>query len=309
MDKGKIELRVGILSITGVVLLVLGTMWGKDVSIASKYREYYFAFENSAGLRPGDPATVNGVKKGIVEAVELDAGTVLIKVSLDEHVRLFSDVRARIGVVDLMGGHSLDISQGSSGVPASGGARENPLPGAEAVSIGQMFAEAYAMKSKVDTLLETLQHSTDELSAFMDPRKFRAPIHKSIEEMAAVSSELRDLLQTTKPVMQRTLTTLDRTATEFNTLLMGNKDDLQQDMEAFTRITAKLDTFTTVIKDIALLMQRRDGTFARLIYDDEIYTRLQSAVNGVDSLTIELRTNLGRYLNGVDIKLLNLIDF
>ncbi|MFQ5632633.1 MAG: MlaD family protein [bacterium] len=309
MDKKNLELSVGITSIIGIVLLILGSLWGKDIGFTSKHRKLVFSFENSGGLRPGDPVAVNGVKKGRVDEIVLRQNQVLVSVLLDENVALNSDAKAKIAMVDLMGGNKLEISPGTSGNPLAKGTLEDPITGARVVSLGEMFVEAFKLKPKVDTLLISLQGVVDEMALLIAKDKMRNPLHQSLANLSNISDEMRNLLSETKPKLQKTLDHVQQSSKNMDTLFSYNQESFQNSIERFASITAKLDTMTTAMNDIMAVLLAREGTVAKLIYEDEVYNRLQHTVNGVDSLTIELRKNLGKYLKGVDIKLLNLIDF
>ena len=309
MEKSKLELSVGITSIIGIVILVLGSLWGKDVGFASRQQQVVFSFANSGGLRPGDPVTVNGVKKGRVEEIVLRQNEVLVTARLEEDVQLFEDIDAKIAMLDLMGGNKLEISPGISNRPLQNGTPVRPVIGSEVVGIGEMFAEAYRLKPKVDTLLISMQMTMDELGLLLASDKLRTPLHNSLQDMASLSNELRSLLTETKPKLKNTLEQVQSASATMNALLSENQHAMQSSMTGLARVTAKMDTITTALQDIMAVMTAREGTVGKLIYEDEVYQRLQHTVNGVDSLTIELRKSLGKYLNGVDIKLLNLIDF
>lgn len=309
MDKTKFELSVGITAITGIIILILGSLWGKDVSFASKHSELVFAFANSGGLRAGDPVTVNGVKKGRVTEIVLRQHQVLVTVLLEEDVVLNSDAEAKIVMVDLMGGQKLEIFPGTSDQPLAKGALAEPIPGSEVISIGEMFAEALSLKPKVDTLLISMQNAVDEMALLLDKDKLRLPLHRSLDNFSNISHELSQLLSETKPQLTSSLEHVQKASKNMDRLISENQESLQKSMASFSTIIAKMDTITTALKNVMLMLDSREGTVARLIYDDDVYNRLQHTVNGVDSLTIELRRSLGKYLNGVDIKLINLIDF
>lgn len=309
MEKSKLELSVGITTIIGITILILGSLWGKDVSFTSKPNELVFVFANSGGLRVGDPVTVNGVKKGRINEIVLRQHLVLVTALLDEDVALKSDADAKIAMVDLMGGHKLEIFPGTSDQPLVKGSHADPIPGSEVISIGEMFAEALSLKPKVDTLLISMQNTVDEMALLMDKDKLRLPLHRSLDNLSNISHELSQLFSDTKPQLISSLKHVQSASQNMDQLISENQESLQKSMASFSTITAKMDTITTALKNVMLVLDSREGTVAKLIYEDDVYNRLQHTVNGVDSLTIELRKSLGKYLNGVDIKLLNLIDF
>lgn len=309
MDKTKLELSVGITSIIGILLLILGSLWGKDVGFAARQRQLVFEFRDSGGLRPGDPVTVNGVKKGQVLDVALEGTRVLVTAGIAPDAVLYADLQARVGMVDLMGAHKLALFPGTSGRPLAAGTRDAPIPGTGVAGIGEMLADAYSLKPRVDTLLVSLQLAVDELRLLLDRDNVRRPLYRSLEELVILTGELRELLQQTRPQMQQSFAHLARFSQTLDRFWNENDMALQTNVRRITRITAQLDTISSALQLIAEKFDRREGTLARLVYEDEIYERLLRSVSGVDSLTLDLRKNLGKYLGGAEIRLINLIDF
>jgi len=82
-------------------------------------------FGEAGGIQAGAKVTVSGVKVGSVASVTIDPKTFLaiIKVSIDDSVKLPSDSTAKITSDGLLGGNHIAI--------APGGAEDNLKPGGE----------------------------------------------------------------------------------------------------------------------------------------------------------------------------------
>ena len=177
------------------------------------------------------------------------------------------------------------------------------------MSLGEMFAEAYSLKPKVDSLLSSLQTALDEILLVLDREKLQEPLHRSVANLAQTSTELREVLTDAKPKLTGTLDQVASLSRDMQELVRENRAAVRDNLAALARITAQLDTVANAMSGVAVQLENRQGTLAHLLYEDDLYKRLQASVSGVDSLTIELRQQLGKYLGGADIKLLNLIDF
>lgn len=308
-DRKNLELRVGGAGILAILILVLGSMWGKDITLARRYRQVSFLFENSGGLRPGDPATVNGVKKGRVELVTLRGKEVVVTASLDNDVQLFADATARISMLDFMGGHKLEILPGKSSTEIALNQLTEPIQGMTVVGMGEMLAEAVNMKTKVDTVLTSLQETARSLSKFTGDERMQRNIRQGITNLSDASESLRRLLDQNERQLTESAEALHAASTTVNKLIQNRAAGLDSTLQTIGMIVARLDTFSRSLQTISEKFDRREGTLAQLIYNDETYDKLQQTMNAVDSLAIDLRRNLGKYLSEKDIKLINLIDF
>lgn len=302
MKKSNTELRVGLTALLAVLILVFGTMWAKDIRFATRHNTLTFAFHNSGGLRPGDPVMINGVRKGRVLDISLDGRDVLVKASISEDVVLFEDMQARITMQDLMGGQKLEIQPGSSDQRMSLEKVAQPLRGADVVTVSEMFSQVYSYKPKLDSLFASLQSSVSELNLILQKENLRDPLHKSLAHAASLSRSLDQLMAANKPQIEASVANLHEASSALKSLLVDNQADLNHSMQTMSTVAARLDSFSTVLSGVATALDRREGTVARLLYEDEMYIRLTRTVSGLDSLTTDLRRNLGRYLSGAELK-------
>ncbi|RMF61166.1 MAG: MCE family protein, partial [Calditrichaeota bacterium] len=271
MESRSLELKVGLVAITGILILVLATIWGKNVRIGAGYRTLQVVFTNSGGLRPGDPVTVNGVKKGRIEAVELHGNRVLVTARLAPDVQLYSDARCRIAMVDLMGANKLEIYPGDSGVALDLDDHPAPLIGSEVASIDQMMSELLLLKERVDTLLVELQESVNTLSLLLDEEKTVEPIHRTLHNLEASSRGWQALLQEQAPVLRASLQNLQEISAELHSLLQAHGPDVRRSLAQVPDLVQRLDRFSRTLEKVSEQVENRRGTLGKLVYDDSTY--------------------------------------
>ena len=77
------EVKTAIIVIAGIAAFFVGFNFLKSKSIFKKTNIYYAYFPHSGGLKTGTQITVNGVKVGSVEAVDLEEKTARIKITME----------------------------------------------------------------------------------------------------------------------------------------------------------------------------------------------------------------------------------
>ena len=309
MENKATEFKVGLISIVGILILVLGIMWGKDVRVGTSYQRLQCIFTNSGGLRPGDPVTVNGVKKGRVESVKLQGNRVLVTALLSPDVVLYTDAKCRIAMVDLMGANKLEIYPGDSGVQLDLSDHPAPLTGTDVISIEQMMADLVELKNKVEHLLNQAQTSIAALNRIMDEQNTIQPLQSSIRHLSGAAQKVHALIEEEDVTLRKAFANLQQSSQMFYQLMETHSNDLETTLKELPILMKRLNAFSQTLEELSQKMNNREGSLAKFLYDDSTYIRTQRVLMRWDSLTTDLKHQLGTFLQGTDIKLFNLIDF
>jgi phospholipid/cholesterol/gamma-HCH transport system substrate-binding protein len=107
--------------IVGTFVLV-AAIWffvssAKNAKLTAKAHRYHVIakFDNSDGISPGSDVKISGVNVGIVEDQSLDQQTfrAVLKMAIDDSVKLSSDSSAKISSEGLLGSKFLSLQPGS----------------------------------------------------------------------------------------------------------------------------------------------------------------------------------------------------
>lgn len=303
------ELQVGVTVIVGILILVLGIIWGKNYNLASDQYHLKFSFPNTGCLRTNDLVSVNGVRKGSVAGIALEKGQAIIEIALSRDVELYSDYRATIAPIEMMGGKKIEIMPGGKGERLFAENLTAPLPGTSSggmsealVGVTELAIEVLHLTKRVDTTLTLVHRMLDESTV-------RRPLVASLADLQATTSVLRELVLNNDRVIRRTLSNVDEASGQLREIVTQRRTDLDSTLITFHRTMQRLDHFTATLNDITTQINRREGNLGKLLYDDEIATHLRSTLVNVDSTTAELRTKLGKFLSGSNFSLINVLSF
>lgn len=85
-----------------VVLLTI--FWAKGFTVGLSEQEYVVYFSKVSGINEGDMVSVNGVRKGKIDKIELAGDSVKISFSIDKTIKLRKDYEIYVAATELTGG-------------------------------------------------------------------------------------------------------------------------------------------------------------------------------------------------------------
>jgi len=122
MEKAKLELVVGLFVLIGIVCLgYLAIKLGKLEMIGGDVYEVEAQFNSASGLKPGSTIEIAGVEVGRVRGITLNQDRAMVKLAVNNTVKLYSDTIASIKTRGIIGEKFLALSPGGGGDPLKPG--------------------------------------------------------------------------------------------------------------------------------------------------------------------------------------------
>ncbi|CAL1517376.1 MlaD family protein [Chitinophaga sp. MM2321] len=305
------ETKVGILTVLGITLLVLGFNLLKGKSLFSHNKTIYAVYKQVNGLQPSNAVQVNGLIVGNVSKLDVmdkDASRILVTLTITKKIEIPRNSVARISS-DLLGTKTVQMDLGNAGEYLQSGdtiyaavdgsitdalkEQLNPFMKKLEGTLVNIDSVLMAVSSILDTtakdnLQETMRnlnttmlnfrHSSASLSGMLDPDK--GNIQATFNNLAAVTGNLKDNNAKISGI-------LDNAKTASDALANGNIDKtLHQLQETATNLNA------TIAK-----LNNTDGTAGLLLNDKKVYNNLQYSLNNLNKLLEDLRINPKRYVH------------
>jgi phospholipid/cholesterol/gamma-HCH transport system substrate-binding protein len=107
------ETKVGVLTVLGITLLVLGFNLLKGKSLFSHNKTIYAVYQQVNGLQPANAVQVNGLVVGNVanlEVMDKDASRILVAITITKKIEIPRNSVARISS-DLLGTKTVQLDQ------------------------------------------------------------------------------------------------------------------------------------------------------------------------------------------------------
>ena len=293
MDGKSLEFKVGLTIFLAAAILVFGIMWFQGFEMNRKTFVLYAVFPMVGGIDKGDEVSINGVEKGEVRRVELRGRKVLVKMKIDEDVRVPEDSRATLQTIGVMGERIVTIVLGES---------ENYLgPGATIQgTYDPGISEALAYMGH---LMEDLRSLTGNIREIADALTEGGNLKMTVENLASITEELRSTISETTPELKAGVSSFRSSAAKVDGLLernAGRLDTIIVTLEGVSRelpeLFDKIGNVADALARIAKRLESDDSTLGALVQDRELMNKLEQAITNLDVLIMDIQANPKKYL-------------
>lgn len=116
MEKTKLEMVVGVFVLIGLLCLAyLSVKLGKLELIGGGVYEVEAQFNSASGLKPGSAIEIAGVEVGRVRGITLNQDRAMVKLAVNDSIKLYTDTIASIKTRGIIGEKFLALSPGGGG--------------------------------------------------------------------------------------------------------------------------------------------------------------------------------------------------
>lgn len=300
------ETKVGILTITALVLLILGFNFLKGKDVFDKSRKIYMVFNDLGGLAKSNEVKINGYVIGKVydlKAKDKDLSGIVATINLSENVNIPRDSKGFISS-PLIGSSFIVIDKGSSTDYLKDGDTLNTRIDASLLD---------DVKAQMNPTLTSVREGIDSLKLLLSnvnklfTNDARANLQQTLANLSAASGNLSRLMDADNGALSRSLNNLSSITGN----LKNNNDSINaiiSNAKTATQKLAKLelqpviDTLTQAVgqlKSVIAKIDSKDGTLGALINDKQLYNQLTTTVLSAEILLDDLRVHPKRYTGNI----------
>ncbi len=306
------EIRIGAFGIITVALFVIGVNFIKGKDIFHRHRTFYAVYGSISGIQDAAPVTLNGLEIGKVTGLQFLSDTssnIILELTIYKSVFIPSNSIARISSIDFLGTKNIEVILGDDKKPAIDG---DTLSGGIQMSLTEEVNKQVApIKEKAENLLSSLDTMVTVLQMVFN-------------------SETRKNIEASFLSIRTTLTTLESTSYNLDTLVYGQRKRLERimfniesitenfrkndenisnvlknfsaisDSLAKANIAGTLNNVNTVLVHVADITEKIDkgqGSLGLLLNDQKLYNNLNSSAEQLDKLIEDMKLNPYRYVN------------
>ena len=295
MKYGK-EFKIGLVSLVILVSFIWVLNFIKGYNFFNPNNYYYAIYPTSGGLQTGRPVKINGVRVGIVSAIEfssesLNSVTVKFEVDKDYHFSknsiaeiaqgegLMSDVEMKIvllpGEVMAERGDTLNSRIAGGMTDAIFGAI-NPIKEQLTVTLSTMDSVLKDIHSVLnDSTRENLSRSIASLSV-------------TLKNMEGVTAHTESLLKENKAHLSTIALNTASSLEKLNSVL---------DTASLSRTLKDLENTMAQLNAISSKIASGEGTIGGMIYDENLYQNLSNATSSLGVLIEDIKENPKKYIN------------
>lgn len=190
-NQRKTEIKVGVTVILALVIFFWILGWAKNFILTTKEKTIKIRFDNVAGLEIGDFVTVNEVRKGNVQDIEVQNNEVIVTVSVNNNTDLRRDAVFGVAMLDMMGGKKVDIKPGSLPEPLDFNKIQN---GSFYSDIPAVMSFVGSMQDDLITTLKQVKVSLNSLNNYLTDKNLNNNIKSSVENVSLLTEKLNILI-------------------------------------------------------------------------------------------------------------------
>jgi phospholipid/cholesterol/gamma-HCH transport system substrate-binding protein len=292
--KGRgLEIRVGAVVLLAAAVLVVGTMWFQRFAVAEKRYSFFVRFSDVGGLIAGDPIFVNGVERGKVKKIDLLAKVVVVEMAVRQGVAVPNDSQVSLQAVGIMGERNVTIVRGDSPQAIAEG---DTIDGQLLMGLGEVMGRTGDIIDEVDAAIENLRDVTEALNA-------DGKLKDGIADFAATGKSARQMTEENRVRINRTLDNLDHSTAQLTKLLDTHYADIDSSLTAFGQAGREVQNTVTHLteisdnlKQISTNLKDGKGSAGRLLTDQTLVLRMESATAALDTLLKDMKAHPNKYV-------------
>lgn len=308
------ELKVGLAVIAAIVVFIFGFRFFQNLPLFGSAYELETSFANAQGLTQGNPVHINGVQVGEVKDLRLapEEGAVYVRFGIDSRYTVPEGSRTSVTGFSALSTVQLAINLGPQGNPPveAGGF----VPSTQTAS-GEMMSmisdRGPTLLSRADTALvaaSSALQSADRLlsNPESDLQQTLAALRGTAASLNAVLAQEEQRIRAT--IRNFSAASEDLSAFTDSTLTPAASDSLRRAIAQLTRTLdgldrnmAALESTTARLDAIVTKVDRGEGTLGRLVNDDALYVKLDSAATSMNEVLRDLKRNPRRYLKDMGL--------
>ncbi len=281
-NERKTEIRVGLTVLVGILVFIWILGWAKNFSLQSNEQLVKVRFTNVSGLEIGDQVTVNGMRKGYVKEMIVEPNNVVVKLSIDNDIKLKEDASFAISMLDLMGGKKVEVFPGSSSTYYNINKISSGTFYADIPSVMSLFG---SVQDDLVTILKDVKVSLHSLNKYITDEKMSSDVKTSLSNLSLLTDKLNIMLSENRnDIKSLTKNAVELTETS-NQLLSSNKENIDQLFADLKNVFQKSDTLLTDLNNLTKETMNQQNNVGKLLYDEEVIKDLKQTLKQVNDLT------------------------
>ena len=309
--KLKKEFLIGIVTLIGISVLIVGSFFLKGQEIWKSRFVYYSVFSNSEGLSTGRPVNLNGLQVGIITNINFqknNLNNIVVEFELTDP-NVFKLKKGSLVLLnsDLLSGSYLDISWGDSLDYYNS---RDTIPSSVSLALEDQINERLIplekktneLISTADSAIKTIEaifsRNTDNLDESFDG------IKNSIKNLEKVSLQIRSLIRSEKDNITQIVSNIEtvtsnlKESNEAINKILSNTAKLSDSLVA-SDIKGTINNAKQSLEEVNMILydiKNGDGTLTRLINDSTVYLSVTQMIDEATRLVENIKTEPKRYV-------------
>ncbi len=299
-DQRKTEAKVGITVIAAVLILLWIIGWAKNFSFTSDQKKLVIEFNNASGLEVGDYITVNGVREGNIEDIQIKKDKVLVTAFINNKINLRRDATFSIQMIDLMGGKKIEVNPGVSKEPLNYNKIQRGNFSADIPAVMSLIG---SMQNDIVSTLKEVKITLTSLNNYLTDKRLNKNIKQSVNNLSELTSKLNLMVDENRKGITQLVNSGAELTSEAKNFINKNKGEMTSAIKETNRVLVSTDSLMIKLNEFTDEIKNKKNNIGKLIYDKQLYNNLTRTIKQVDELTGLLMKQLKKEGLKVDAKI------
>ena len=292
------EIRTALFVLVSILLFIFGFNFLKGTSILDKQKTVYAIYNEVDGLMVGASVSVNGLAIGNVTSLDFLANStkVIVTLKVKDELRFSPNSTATLYETGLIGGIAIAIEPvfENGNIVKSGDTLKSTIrPGLTEL----INEQVQPLQRNLQSILVSVDSLFIGVTNIMN-QDSQNNLKIALDEMTSAIS----LINSTAKILENTITTNESTINNSIKNIEGVSSNMQKitDSLADSNLSETISNLEKSIEGINKAVRDLNSdssSLGLLIRKDEFYNTLNSSVNDLNELLIDLKSNPKRYVH------------
>lgn len=308
----KREIKIALVVLGGIGIFFFGLNFLKGKNIFGTQKIYWASYPQIDGLTVTNPVWINGFKVGQVSKISFHpdmSGNLLVGIRVTNPDVTLNDASvAKIVSADLLGSKGIDLIV-NQGTPLNHndtiiGDIEDGLADAVSQQLAPIKAKAEDLISSVDSVLIVLRTVLNESSLNELGQSFYG-VRSTFESLLVTARNIEELVEKEKANIAITIENVKDATTVFKEngeeldATIKNLKKISDDMADANvkQLASDAQKSIVQVQNILSGIEQGNGSMGKLLKSDTLHNSMVQAVNDMEQLLEDMRSNPARYVN------------
>jgi len=306
------EFRIGVFGIVTLTLFFISVNYIKGKDIFNRSRTFYAVYDATSGIQEAASVTISGLEVGKVTGMKFltkNSNKVLLELTVYNKVFIPSNSVARISSLDLLGTKNIEIIFSNSKTEAKDG---DTLVGGSQMSLTEEVNRQVApIKLKAENLLSSLDTMVTVLQSVFNSETRKnlnasfASIRATLSNLESTSYNMDTLVYGQRKRLERIMFNVESITTNFR----KNDENISNILSNFSLISdtlakanlagtlANVNSVLSQVDAITTKINKGEGSIGLLVNDQKLYDNLNKSAAQLNALIADMKLNPYRYVN------------
>ena len=299
-DQRKTEIKVGITVLVSIIIFLWVLGWAKNITVNSGRKIVDVEFASVAGLEIGDPVTINGVRKGYVDDINIKNGKVFVLVNLDSDSILKEDATFSIMMLDLMGGKKVEVNPGIAERELD---YSKTQKGETLGDVASAMATLGNVQGDLIDVIKEVKTSLTYLNKTLADKSFEEDLKASVNNLRILTHNLNSVINDNKDDINKLLKSGNELTESVNSFISDNKDSIQQTLSSLKETLERSKTLISNVNNFMMKIDKGENNLGKALNDEEMMNDLKTSVQNLKDLSNLLLEQLQNKGLKVDAKI------